>query len=120
MAKSSLRLRLAAALVTGAVSAALFPPFELGFLVWVSFVPLLAALWSFGGKRAGWKGFGLGLVAGIISHAIQLRWISVVSPLGAVVLPLYLALFWGLFGAFAATLGNPGKQSRGVNSCLAI
>jgi len=120
MAKYSFWIRLAAAVATGLGCAALVPPWDLGFLVWISMVPLLAALWSYSGKRAGWKGFALGWLAGTIAHGIQLNWLSVVSPLGAGVLPIYLGLFWGAFGAFAATLGNPGLQKRGVNSAMAI
>ncbi len=68
---------------------------------------LLMSLWGIKGRRAAWKGFGTAFLAGAIAFAIQLNWLSVVSWLGAIVLPLYLALFWGVFGAFAATLGNP-------------
>jgi apolipoprotein N-acyltransferase len=107
-------IRLAAAIASGLMIAALFPPHHLEALAWVAFAPLLAALWSVDGKRAAWKGFGLGFLAGAVSHGVQLSWISVVSPLGAIVLPLYLGLFWGAFGAFAATLGNPGKTTRSL------
>ncbi len=100
-------IRFFAAIVSGLMIAALFPPYDLAGLAWIAFAPLLAALWSLSGKRAKWKGFALGFLAGAVSHGVQLSWLSVVSPLGAVVLPLYLGLFWGLFGAFAATLGNP-------------
>jgi apolipoprotein N-acyltransferase len=78
-----------------------------GILILPSLIVILPILWSNKGKRAAWKGFGLGWIAGVAGFAIQLRWISVVSPLGVVVLPLYLGLFWGAFGAFAATLGRP-------------
>ena len=73
---------------------------------------LLHSLWSFGGTRRGLKGFGFGFLAGVISFGIQLNWLSVVSWLGAIVLPLYLGLFWGAFGAFAATLGDPRRQTK--------
>lgn len=100
---------MAAAVASGLLVAGLFPPFRMAAMVWVALVPLLAALASLGGKRAGLKGFLLGWLAGVASCLVQFHWLSVVSPLGAVVLPLYLGLFWGLFGAFAATLGNPSR-----------
>ncbi|MBX3741093.1 MAG: apolipoprotein N-acyltransferase [Akkermansiaceae bacterium] len=78
-----------------------------GVLILPSLIMLLTVLWTTDERRAAWKGFGLGWLAGIVGFAIQLRWLSVVSPLGAVVLPLYLGLFWGAFGAFATTLGRP-------------
>lgn len=87
--------------------AGLFPPFNAVGLAWLALAPLLAALWSMEGKRRGWRGFGLGWLAGSVSSGIQFSWLAEVSTLGAVLLPLYLGLFWGLFGAYAATLGNP-------------
>ncbi|WAC20371.1 apolipoprotein N-acyltransferase [Luteolibacter sp. SL250] len=107
MGNTTFWLRLAAVAATGVGSAALVSPWDLGFLAWISFSPLLVALWSLEGKHAAWKGFGLGWLAGTVAHGLQLSWLSVVSPLGAGVLPAYLGLFWGVFGAFAATSGNP-------------
>ena len=111
MLKGSGWTRIAAAVASGLLVAGLFPPFHFSVMVWVALIPLLWALWSVKGKRAGWKGFGIGFLAGAVSCLIQFNWVSTVSWLGAVLLPLYLALYWGLFGAFAATLGKPGKNS---------
>lgn len=111
-------LRLVAVLITGVLSALVVPPWNVEFLIWISFVPLLAALWSLEGKRAAWKGFILGWLAGAVCYGIQLNWLSVVSPLGAGVLPIYLGLFWGAFGAFAATLGSPSKSRFGIWALL--
>jgi apolipoprotein N-acyltransferase len=101
---------IAATAASGLLVAGLFPPFRCSVMVWVALVPWLAALWSLDGKRAAWKGFGLGWLAGSLSSMIQFHWLAVVSPLGAVILPLYLGLFWGLFGAFAASIGNPWRH----------
>jgi apolipoprotein N-acyltransferase len=96
------------AFAIGAAMGCLTPPGPLpGVLVFGFTGWLLERLWSFDSKRAGWKGFGFGYLVGAVSFAINLRWLAVVSPIGAIVLPLYLALFWGAFGAFASTLGNP-------------
>ena len=105
-------MKIAAAVASGLLVAGLFPPFGMGAMVWVALVPLLAALWSLDGNRAGWHGFFLGWLAGTLSCLVQFRWLAVVSPLGAVVVPLYLGLYWGVFGAFAATLGNPWRHPR--------
>ena len=105
-------LRLAAAVVSGLLVAGLFPPFNFAALAWVAMAPLLAALWSVEGKHAARKGFLLGWLAGSVSCAFQFSWLAVVSPLGAVILPLYLGLFWAAFGAFAATLGNPWRSEK--------
>ncbi len=115
MGKRSVAMKIAAAVVSGLLVAGLFPPFHATELVWVALVPLLAALWSLEGKRAGWKGFALGWLAGLGGWLVQCQWVGVVSWVGAVLLPLYLAVYCGLFGAFAATLGNPWRE-RGMRN----
>lgn len=103
-------IRPLAALLAGCMAALLFPPFHASFLVWVCLLPLLASCWTLKGKRSGWKGFGLGWLAGVVSSGIQFSWIGIVSPVGAAVLPLYLGLYWGAFGWFCATWGNPWRK----------
>lgn len=103
-------IRPLAAVAAGLLGAALFPPFHGAMLVWLCLVPLLIACWTVGGKRRGAKGFALGWLAGAVASGLQFSWISVVSPLGAVLLPLYLGLYWGVFGWFCATWGNPWRE----------
>jgi apolipoprotein N-acyltransferase len=113
-------MRIAAAVLSGLLVAGLVPPFDFAAGAWVAMLPLLIALGSVEGKRTGWKGFALGYLAGAVCCLIQLRWLAVVSPLGMVLLPLYLGIFWGLFGAFAAKLGkaeSAGSSLR-VAFCL--
>jgi apolipoprotein N-acyltransferase len=112
-------MKIALAVASGLMVAGLFPPFNFSALIWVAMIPLLAALVSLAGRRGGWKGFGLGFLAGAVSCLIQFNWISTVSWLGAVILPLYLALFWGAFGAFAATWGNAGTHPGPARSLQA-
>jgi len=109
MAGRGIVIRLMAALVSAGLVALLFPPFPCGVLVWIALVPLLAALWSIDGEHAVRRGFLLGWLAGVVTFLIQLRWVAVVSPLGLVVLASYLGLYWGVFGAYASTWGNPWK-----------
>ena len=105
----ALWLRFAAAMASGLWVAGLFPPFHLAALAWVALVPLIGALWSIDGPRPARRGFLLGWLAGTVSFAAQFWWLGIVSPLGVVVLPLYLGLFWAAYGAFAATIGNPWR-----------
>ncbi|MCP5545329.1 MAG: apolipoprotein N-acyltransferase [Akkermansiaceae bacterium] len=105
-------LRLAAVIVSGLLVVLLFPPFHAAALVWIALVPLLGALWSLEGKRAGLAGFALGWIGGMVSNTLQFRWLAEVSWVGALVLPAYLALFWAAFGAWAATWGNPWRARR--------
>ena len=107
-------LRLIAIIATGLMVAALFPPFSVSLLAWICMIPLLIALWSIDGRHRAKKGFLIGYLAGAISFGIQVSWLSIVSWLGPIVLAGYLAIYWGIFGAFAASLGNPWHQKNGV------
>ena len=123
MGKRSTWLRIAAAVASGLLVAGLFPPVGLAAGVWVALVPLLWALWSLGGKRAGWNGFALGWLAGAVCHMVVLVWLSTVSWLAVAVLGIYLGLYWGLFGAFAAALANPWRHppdAAGSNNRAAV
>ncbi|MEO8615262.1 MAG: apolipoprotein N-acyltransferase [Luteolibacter sp.] len=102
-------MRIAAAVVSGLLVAGSCPPFDVTFLAWVGLLPLLWALWSIEGKRAGLKGFGIAYLAGLVACLIQFNWVASVSWLGAILLPVYLAVYWGLFGIFAAKYGCRGK-----------
>lgn len=100
-------LRLIGAIISGLGMAVTLPPYDFGGLVWVVLLPLLAVLWSVKGRRPGWKGFGIGWVGGLAYFLLSLHWLSVVSPAGWVALSMYLALFVGFWGAFAAKWANP-------------
>ncbi len=114
MFRRALVLRLIAIVATGLMVAALFPPFSVSHLAWICMIPLLIALWSIDGKHRAKKGFIIGYLAGAISFGIQVSWLSTVSWLGPIVLAGYLAIYWGIFGAFAASLGNPWHQKNGI------
>ncbi len=109
MGKRSVWMKLAAAVASGLLVAGLFPPFHMSSMAWVAMIPLLAALWSIDGKNPGRRGFLLGWFAGTLSCMIQFNWLSEVSWLGALLLPMYLGCYWGLFGLFASTIGNPWR-----------
>ena len=104
--------RIAAAVAGGLLVAGAFPPLDITLLVWIGMMPVLWALWSIEGKRAGWKGFGIGYLAGLVACLIQFHWVASVSWLGAILLPMYLSTYWGLFGIFAAKIGNPWKSGN--------
>lgn len=114
MFRRALVLRLIAIIATGLMVAALFPPFSISHFAWICMIPLLIALWSIDGKNRAKKGFLMGYAAGAVSFGIQVSWLSTVSWLGPIVLAGYLAVYWGIFGAFAASLGNPWHQTNGV------
>lgn len=108
-------LRTLAIILSGLMVAALVPPFSFAMLAWICLIPLLIALWTLKGKHRAKKGFLIGYLAGAIAFGIQVSWLSTVSWLGPIVLASYLALFFGAFGAFAATLGNPWNRAEEVS-----
>ena len=108
-------LRFSAIIASGLMIAALVPPFSYGTLAWICLIPLLIALWSLKGKHRAKKGFVIGYLTGAMSFGIQVSWLDTVSWLGPIVLASYLALYFGAFGAFAATLGNPWHQKNDVS-----
>jgi apolipoprotein N-acyltransferase len=104
-----------AAVVSGLMMSAAFPPLDVTWFVWLGMLPLLFALWSLKGKYLGYRGFAVGYLAGLVACLFQFHWVASVSWLGALILPMYLAVYWGIFGIFAAKIGNPwraGKPSR--------
>ncbi len=105
-------LRFLAIIASGLMVAALVPPFSFATLAWICLIPLLISLWSLKGKHRAKKGFLIGYLTGAIAFGIQVSWLATVSWLGAVVLAGYLALYFGAFGAFAATIGNPWHRKR--------
>ena len=108
-------LRTLALVLSGLMVAALVPPFSFSGFAWLCLIPLLIALWTLKGQHRAKKGFLIGYLAGAIAFGIQVSWLSTVSWLGPVVLAAYLALFFGAFGAFAATLGNPWNRKEEIS-----
>ena len=110
MPHRAILFRTLAIILSGLMVAALVPPFSYAGLAWICLIPLLIAFWSLKGKHRAKKGFLIGYLAGAIAFGLQVSWLSTVSWLGPIVLAAYLALFFGVFGAFAATLGNPWNR----------
>jgi len=100
-----------AAGAAGGLLALCFPGFNVTVLVWLWMIPLLVALWTLKpGRWVGWRGFGLGWVAGAVFFGITCRWLLAVSGLGALVVPSFLALYFAAWAGFAATWGNPWRR----------
>lgn len=101
-----------AAILSGVLLALCFPNWNIANLVWVWALPLLAALWfsepatSCRNRRRAWRGWWLGYVSGLAFFWINVGWLGKVSIGGAIALPVYLAVYFGVWGAFAATIGR--------------
>ena len=71
-----------------------FPNFNLWILAWVGFVPLFFAIENKSKARA----FFLSYITGIIFWTGTIYWLIHVTLLGQILLILYLALYFGIFG----------------------
>ncbi len=120
--------RFVAAIASGVLLTTAYAPQNVSLVVWLWIFPLLIALWSRGRSAPGPKGgFTLGFVAGVaffipnlawvrhssrvINGAIDDRWMGWPSELmgwsAVLAMGVYLSLYWGVWGAFAATIGRP-------------
>ena len=101
----------------GLLLALCFAPFNLPDLVWLAPVCLLAAVWlGVGDARCKRKGFLVGLIAGLVFWAVNLKWLGTVAGGAYLILAGYLAVYFAFFGLFAASVGNPfrgASQARG-------
>lgn len=142
-------LSLIFALVSGFALTFAFPPWNAGIVAWLWVLPLLYALWHPAGDRIkiprakAWFGFKLGYVAGlaffipnlswvrhssrVLSGAVDNTWAGVgpeLTGMAAVLsMSVYLALYWGLWGAFTAMICRPrisadGKPMEGDTGAL--
>ena len=71
-----------------------FPRFNLEFLVWFAFVPLFFAL----EEKSKFKSFLLSYFTGVIFWLGIVYWLIHVTLPGMIILVLYLALYFGIFG----------------------
>lgn len=110
-------LPLFAALLSGLLLALCFPPWNVANLVWFWMAPLLPVLWFwepddacrqlwvFRQPRGVWAGL-TGWLGGCAFFLANLFWLRHVAWAGMILLSLYLAVYFGLWAAFAATAGR--------------
>jgi len=113
-----------AAVVSGLLLAMCFPGFEVSSgLVWIWPIPLMVGLWLGGGEKKRKRfGFRLAWVAGLTFWLLNIKWLMAMGELptvpmagavaGWLMLGVYLAVYFGLWGVVAASFGNPWKQSE--------
>jgi apolipoprotein N-acyltransferase len=82
------------AVISAILLALSFPKFNLEFLAWLGFIPLFSALKD----SSRLKAFLLSFSCGLIFWAITVYWLGYVTAAGTIVLILYLALYFGVFG----------------------
>jgi apolipoprotein N-acyltransferase len=88
-----------AAIISGLLAAAAFPPFDQTWLVWIALVPLSATiLFSNKPVRRSWlRDLMLGYVAGLAFFWSCFFWMTTVSVLGWFVLQFYLAIYFAVW-----------------------
>ena len=90
--------------LSGVILAFSFPPFNLWYLAWVGFLPLLFSL-----REKSILNFFLGWFAGFICTTILLSWLVKVAGPIYFILPIYLGLYWGIFSFLLCSLQRKGR-----------
>ncbi|MFC1510241.1 apolipoprotein N-acyltransferase [Candidatus Omnitrophota bacterium] len=80
--------------LTAALLVLSFPRFSFWPLAWIAFIPLLFALDDKTQKRS----FLLSYLAGVVFFSCMIYWFVHVTIVGAILLVLYFAVYFGLFG----------------------
>ncbi|MFL6541972.1 MAG: apolipoprotein N-acyltransferase [Chthoniobacterales bacterium] len=95
-----------AAVCSGLLGTACFPPFDLWWLCWIALTPLLAAIW-FSENRWRFRGlrdFLLGYIAGLVFFWTVFSWLTTVTVLGWFLLAFYLAIYFAIWAWLAGML----------------
>ncbi len=71
-----------------------FPNFNLSYLIFIGFIPLFFAIQD----KTPEKSFLISFICGFLFYLGSLYWIFHVTSIGLIVLCLYLALYFGIFG----------------------
>ena len=115
MARISKLLRLLwpwlAAITTGVLYAACFPPFNYDWLCWIALTPLLAAIWFSGAERKRrWpRDILLGYVAGVSFFWSVFPWLRTVTVSGWLIVGAYMAIYIALWSWLCGLL-RPGLR----------
>ena len=107
-----------AAICSGFLYAACFPPFNLTWFCWIALTPLIAAIWFSGaGSRHPWlRNLLLGYVAGLTFFWIVFSWLTTVTILGWFVLEFYMAIYVAIWALFCGLVRPRPKINRAGSS----
>ncbi len=103
-----------AALVSGLLLFAAFPPLEWGAAAWAALVPLLIVA----ARSAPAPSFRAGLVAGLAFYLPSLAWLTRVSWPGWLLVSAYCALYLALFSMAGSWIMRPAGFHRGGGAVL--
>jgi apolipoprotein N-acyltransferase len=101
-----------AAIASGLLYAACFPPFNYDWLCWIALTPLLAAIWFSGGesKRRWARDILLGYVAGGSFFWTVFSWLQTVTVPGWILVGAYMGLYVALWSWLCGLL-RPGLRT---------
>jgi len=85
-----------------------FPKSNLEFLAWFSFVPLFAVLKN----KSKIKAFLLAYFTGVVFWLGTIYWLIHVTGIGLIVLVLYLALYFAVFGLIISSIKNRASSIK--------
>ena len=107
-----------AAICSGFLYAACFPPFNLTWFCWIALTPLIAAIWFSGAEsRHPWlRNLLLGYVAGLTFFWIVFSWLTTVTILGWFVLEFYMAIYVAIWAWFCGLVRPRPKINRAGSS----
>ena len=108
------RARLAAAVLSGLLLAAAFPPLDVGPLALVALAPLL---WAWRGAGPGPAAL-YGGAAGVAFFGLLVEWTRYFGFVAVVPFVLFLSTWWMLAGAVAGWLGRRGHTAAPVLASL--
>ncbi len=102
-----------AAIVSGLLYAACFPPFNQGWFCWFALTPLLTAVWFSGenSKRRWLRDLALGYLAGLVFFWTVLSWLATVTIPGWFLLQFYMAIYLAIWAWFCG-LFRPRIRER--------
>ena len=105
-----------AAICSGLLYTACFPPFNLTWLCWIALTPLIAAIWFSGREsRLPWlRNLLLGYVAGLAFFWTAFSWLTTVTVLGWFVLAFYMAIYFALWAWFCGLVRPRGTKKQSV------
>jgi apolipoprotein N-acyltransferase len=103
-----------AAICSGLLYAACFPPFNLTWFCWIALIPLIAAVWFSGAEsRHPWlRNLLLGYVAGLAFFWVVFFWLTTVTILGWFVLEFYMAIYIAIWAWFCGLVRPRPKTNR--------
>ncbi|PYK11310.1 MAG: apolipoprotein N-acyltransferase [Verrucomicrobia bacterium] len=105
-----------AAICSGLLYTACFPPFNLTWLCWIALTPLIAAIWFSGREsRLPWlRNLLLGYAAGLAFFWTAFSWLTTVTVLGWFVLAFYMAIYFALWAWFCGLVRPRGTKTQSV------